>query len=334
MSALGYYLVTILVYGALNGILVLGLNMQFGITGIFNFAYILLVAVGAYATGIAALGPASGSAHYIGGFGWAFPWDVGFGMVVTVVFALGLALVAFRRISHWYLALTLSAISWALLVLATNDLELVNGEIGLAGVPGPWQDRLDPTTYQFVFLGIALVALAVTYAIFWRVERSPLGRALRAVREDEIAAASLGKSPSALKTIGFLLGAAAAGLGGGLSAVYLGGWSTGSWAPGETFILLTAVIVGGRGWGPGAILGSVIVLEGIIEGTRFLPDIGGRTDLMPALQSMLVGAILLAVLWWRPRGLWPEPKERFDTRQRVASTHAPIGVTAVRSDDI
>ncbi len=334
MNALGFYLVTILIYAALNGILVLGLNMQFGITGIFNFAYILLVAVGAYATGIAALGPASGGAHYLGGFGWAFPWDVMFGMVVTIVFSLGLALVAFRRISHWYLALTLSAISWALLVLATNDLDLVNGEIGLAGVSGPWQDRLDQTTYQFVFLGIALFALAVTYAVFWRVERSPLGRALRAVREDETAAASLGKSPAVLKTVGFLLGAAAAGLGGGLSAIYLGGWSTGSWAPGETFILLAAVIVGGRGWAAGSILGSLIVLEAIIEGTRFLPDFGGRTDLLPALQSMLVGVVLLAVLWWRPRGLWPEPKERFSSRREASMAGGPMVVTAVRPDDV
>jgi branched-chain amino acid transport system permease protein len=333
VSALGFYAVTLLIYGAINGILVLGLNMQFGITGIFNFAYILLVAVGAYATGIAALGPASGSAHYIGGFGWGFPWDVAFGMAVTVVFALGLALIAFRRISHWYLALTLSAIAWALLVLATNDLDLVNGEIGLAGVSGPWQDQLDPTTYQFAYLGIALLALAATWLVFWRIERSPLGRALRTVREDELAAASLGKNPARLKTIGFLAGAAAAGLGGGLSVVYLGGWSTGSWAPGETFVLLTAVIVGGRGWGPGAILGSVIVLEGIIEGTRFLPDMGGRTDLLPALQSMVVGLVVLAVLWWRPRGLWPEPKERFDVDRRAPPIVASVGAKAVPSDD-
>jgi branched-chain amino acid transport system permease protein len=334
VNEIGFYLVTILIYAALNGILVLGLNMQFGITGIFNFAYILLVAVGAYATGMAALGPAEGSAHYIGGFGWPFPWDVAFGTAVAVVFALGLALIAFRRISHWYLALTLSAIAWALFVLATNDLDLVNGEIGLAGVPGPWQDQLDPTSYQFVFLAVAVLALVVTYAVFRRVERSPLGRALRAVREDETAAASLGKNPARLKTVGFLLGAAAAGLGGGLSVVYLGGWSTGSWGSGETFILLTAVIVGGRGWGAGAILGSLIVLEGIIEGTRFLPDVGGRTDLLPALQSMVVGLVLLAVLWWRPRGLWPEPKERFEVVGGVASTSVPHAAKAVPSDDV
>jgi len=312
VSGMAFYITTLAIYAGLNGILVLGLNMQFGVTGIFNFAYILLVAVGAYATGIAALpSPIAGGPQYLGGFGWPFPYDVLFGMVVTVLFALVLALVAFRRIANWYLALTLSAISWALLVLVTNFVPLFNGLIGLTGVPGPWEDQLDPATYQFVFLGIVVVALALMYAVMWRIERSPLGRALRATREDAVAAASLGKSPVRLKTTGFLLGAAAAGLGGGLSIVYLGGWSPQSWGSGETFVLLSAVIIGGRGWANGALLGSLIVLEAIIEGTRFLPDVAGRADLLPAIQSVAIGVILLAVLWWRPRGLWPEPKERF-----------------------
>jgi len=311
---MGFYLTTLAIYAGLNGILVLGLNMQFGVTGIFNFAYILLVAVGAYATGVAALpaAVAGPGPQYVGGFGWAFPYDVLFGMAVTVVFALVLALIAFRRIANWYLALTLSAISWALLVLVTNYVPLFNGLIGLTGVPAPWQDTLDPVTYQFVFLGVVVVALVLTYAVMWRVERSPLGRALRATREDAVATSSLGKSPVALKTVGFLLGAAAAGLGGGLSIIYLGGWSPQSWGSGETFVLLSAVIIGGRGWANGAFLGSIIVLEGIIEGSRFLPDVAGRADLLPALQSVAIGVLLLAVLWWRPRGLWPEPKERFE----------------------
>lgn len=313
MDQMGFYVLTMLIYAGLNGILVLGLNMQFGVTGIFNFAYILLVAVGAYATGIAGLPPATpgGNAQYIGGFGWAFPWDVLFGMTVTVLFSLFLALIVFRRIANWYLALTLSAISWALLVLATNYVPLLNGLIGLTNVPGPWEEQLDPATYQWVFLGIVLVSLAITLAAMWRVERAPLGRALRATREDSVAVSSLGKSPIALKTVGFLLGGAAAGLGGGLSIIYLGGWSPQSWGSGETFVLLSAVIIGGRGWVGGALLGSIIVLEGIIEGTRFLPDIGGRSDLLPALQSVAIGVLLLVVLWWKPWGLWPEPKERF-----------------------
>jgi branched-chain amino acid transport system permease protein len=318
VSNLEYYLFTLLIYAAINGLQALGLDMQFGQGGIFNFAYIVLVSVGAYATGIAAVHPAPAHSitQYIGGFGWPFPWDMLFGVAVTVVFALALALICFMRISHWYLALTLASIGYGLRVLATNDVALFNGNIGLAGIPGPWSNQLSPAAYQVVFALISLAALALMYWLFRRVETSPLGRAIRAHREDETAVASLGKSPLRLKTISFLLGSVAAGLGGSLLAIYVGGWNPSAWGVGETFVLLAAIIIGGRGWSAGALFGSVIVLEGIIEGSRFLPEIGGRPGLLPALQGIAVGVILLAVLWWRPWGLWPSPKESFRRGRR------------------
>ena len=324
MQAIEYYLLTMAIYSALNGIAALGLNMQFGVAGILNLAYIVLVAVGAYATGIAALGPppAGGIVTYVGGFQWPFPLDLLFGVLVTLVFASALSLLVFSRITQWYLALTLSAIGYALLVLAANDPAIVNGEAGLIGIPGPFQDQLDPAIYQYVFLAIAAVALVAVYVAFTRIENSPLGRSLKAVREDEVAAKSLGKSATRLKGIAFLLGATAAGLSGGLQALYFGGWNTDSWLSGETFVLLAAVIIGGRGWSRGAFLGSVIVLSVIAEGSRFLPEIGGRTDLVPALQSLLVSCLLLAVLWWRPFGLWPERKERFPPLPRTTAAGA------------
>ncbi|HVA24430.1 MAG TPA: branched-chain amino acid ABC transporter permease [Chloroflexota bacterium] len=312
MSAVEYYVVTMAIYAALNGIQALGLNMQFGLAGIFNFAYIVLVAVGAYATGVAALGPAPGGlTNYLGGFGWAFPWNLLFGIVVTVAFALLLSLICFSRIAHWYLALTLSSIGYALLVLISNERRIFNGIIGLSAIPGPGQDQFSESTYQLVFLGISVAALVLVYALFTLVERSPLGRAMRALRDDDLAGRSLGKDPFRIKMIAFLLGAAAAGLGGGLMALYVGGWNTSGWLSGETFILLAAIVVGGRGWSRGAFVGSIIVLEGLNQGSQFLPDVGNRPDIAPAIQAIVVSMLLLAVLWWRPYGLWPAPKERF-----------------------
>ncbi|HVA23293.1 MAG TPA: branched-chain amino acid ABC transporter permease, partial [Chloroflexota bacterium] len=235
-----FYLTTMAIYTCINGILTLGLNMQFGLAGILNLAFIVLVAVGAYCTGIAALppAPAAGAVHYIGGFGWAFPWDLLFGMLVTVAFACLLGLICFKRIAHWYLALTLSSIGWALLILVSNDANLFNGQTGLIGIPGPWQDQLSPFQYQFVVLAMCVVALAGVFILFSRIEHSPLGRGFRALREDELAAGSLAKNPLRLRMIAFLLGAGAAGLGGGLSAIYFGGWNDSAWQPGETFVIL------------------------------------------------------------------------------------------------
>lgn len=306
-----YYGLTLGIYGCLNGILALGFNLQFGQTGIMNLAFFLLVAVGAYMTSIAGVGPPpqDGVTHYIGGFGWAFPWDLLFGVACTVVFALVLGGFALHRLRNDYLALTLVAIGQGFLVLATNDVGLFNGTAGVNGVAGPFP-QASVGDYEWIFLGVSVIALVIVFVAITRLVRSPLGRAMKTVREEEGAAASLGKNPWRLKMIAFAVGAAAAGLGGGLFAIYVGGWNVQAWQPGETLILLAAVIVGGRGRNLGALVGSIIVLEGIVTVSNFLPTIGS-VEILPNLQSIAIGVLLLAFLWWRPQGILPEQKEKF-----------------------
>ena len=328
MSALEFYIITVAIFGCLNGILALGFNMQFGQAGIVNLAFIVLVAVGAYATGIATVQPASGvfggTGTYIGGFGWAFPWNMLFGVAVTLLFGLLLGGAALMRLRHDYLALCLFAIGVGLQVLVTDYLPLLNGSEGIVGMMAPGQDVLDPAVFQFVFLGISALALVVVYVIFSRVTSSPLGRAMKAVRDDEEAAAAVAKNPWRLKLIAFLLGSLAAGIGGSLQALYIGGWSVQGWRPGENLVLLAAVIVGGRGRNIGALVGSFIVLEGILEATRFLPTIGDP-GLLPNLQTIAIGLLVLAFLWWRPDGILPERKERFARPAAMSLTAALNG---------
>ena len=320
MGAIEYYVLTLAVYAALNGILVLGLNIHFGTTGILNFAYISLVAVGAYATGIASLPPAKQQylTQYVGGFGWDFPWSMLFGTACAVLFALLLGAVAFLRLREDYLALTLFTFGAGLWTLVDNYQPIFNGVTGLNSVNGPGQLTLDASTYQFAFLGIAVVALALIFILFQRLDHAPLGRAWRAMRDDEVAAASLGKSPYRIRMKAFLLGALAAGLGGSLFILYVGGWSPNGWQPAENLILLAAVIVGGRGRNLGVIFGSLLFMEGIVEASRFLPTIADRPDLVGDLQGILIGTIFLAFVWWRPQGIFPERREKF------ARTRAPV----------
>jgi branched-chain amino acid transport system permease protein len=321
MSAIEFYIITVAIFGCLNGILALGFNMQFGQAGIVNLAFIVLVAVGAYATGIASVQPASGvfggTGTYIGGFGWVFPWNMLFGVGVAMLFGLLLGGAALMRLRHDYLALCLFAIGVGLQVLVTDYLPLLNGSEGIVGMSAPGQDVLDPSVFQLVFLGIAAVALVVVFVIFSRVTSSPLGRAMKAVRADEEAAWRL-------KLIAFLLGSFAAGVGGSLQALYIGGWSVQGWSPTENLVLLAAVIVGGRGRNIGALVGSFIVLEGILEATRFLPTIGDP-GLLPNLQTIAIGLLVLAFLWWRPDGILPERKERFARPPAMSLTAALNG---------
>ena len=112
-------------------------------------------------------------------------------------------------------------------------------------------------------------------------------------------------------------------------ALYFGSWNPSAWLPGETFVLLAAIIVGGRGWGRGALVGSIIVLEGLNQGSQFLPVVGNRPDLAPAIQAVVVSLLLMAVLWWRPYGLLPAPKERFPKPEADASLGPPATARAL-----
>jgi ABC-type branched-subunit amino acid transport system permease subunit len=251
-----------------------------------------------------------------------------FGVACALVFAIILGAIALSRLRHDYLALTLFALGQGLLVLATNDTVFLGGVAGVNGVPTPFSDSLTPADAQLAFLGLGAVCLALVFLMFWRVSASPLGRALKAVRDDEEAAVALGKRVWRLKMVAFLLGGGAAGLAGSLLVIYVGGWNTGGWQATETFILLAAVIVGGRGRNVGALVGSVIVFEGIVQSVQFLPIIG-PPELLPSLQPIAVGALLLAFLWWRPQGVLPEQKERFSGTTGRDSTINGLGLLAV-----
>lgn len=316
ITGLEYYAATVLIFACINAIAALGFNLQIGHAGIVNLAILVLISAGGYMTGIAAMPPPphDGFTQYIGGFGWAFPWNVLFGAGCAGALSALLGLVALRRLRADYLALTLVAILEGLQVLVTSDRKLFNGTTGLINIPAPFIDQLDPATFQWVFGGICLVALVVTYWIIARVTSSPIGRAIKAAREDEEAVASLGRDPWAFKMVAFVIGGCAAGLAGGLTALYATGWSPAAWLPQESLLLLTVVIIGGRGRNLGAVVGSFVVYGLIVQASSLLPpsDLTGR---LPELQTLVLGALLLIFLWFRPEGILPESKEKFPARR-------------------
>ncbi len=312
MGALDYFLLTLLFFGAVNALQVLGFDMQFGQVGVVNLAYILLVAIGAYATAIASVQPAGHiiAVTYIGGFGWGFPWNLLFGIAVTVAAAFLLSTIAFRRLRYDYLALVLVSVGEAVLLLATNQTNIVNGETGIVGVTGPLQNSLSNSAWYIFMSLLAVAALVVMCIFYWRVESSPLGRLFKGVREDELLVDSIGRNSARLKSMGFLLGAACAGLAGGLLVLFIGGWSVGGWQPGETFIIVAALILGGRGRITGALVGAFVLMELFLQGGSLL-KLPVSPVTLPVYQQLIAGIAILAILWWRPQGLFPEKKEKF-----------------------
>lgn len=310
MNILEFYLVTLGVIGFTSAIQALGFNLQFGVAGIINLAYVMLVAVGAYATAIASLGPPPLGQTYIGGFGWGFPWNLLFGVVCALIFGAILGVTALLRLRHDYLALTLIAMAQGAQIFTGADIGLVNGVTGMQGVQGPWVTQLSPTAYSLVFLSLAGFVFAICWFIVGRYTKSPFGRALRAVRDDEIGLAALGKSTWILRFSAFSIGAGLAGLAGGLLVLFTSGWNPQAWLPTESAILLAAILVGGRGRNSGAILGAGCIVLVIGQASTYLPPIG-PPQLLPSLQNIIVGLVLLAFLWWRPQGILPERRERF-----------------------
>jgi ABC-type branched-subunit amino acid transport system permease subunit len=134
------------------------------------------------------------------------------------------------------------------------------------------------------------------------------------MRDNEHAAAALGKNVNSLRITVFIIGGAMAGVAGGLQVEFISAWSPGSWVFIESFVLFTAIIVGGSGNALGVALGTALVPVGLLEASRFLPTVGGP-NLLGALEWVAVGGITILFLWIRPRGIVPERPRRFDERE-------------------
>jgi branched-chain amino acid transport system permease protein len=133
---------------------------------------------------------------------------------------------------------------------------------------------------------------------------------LRSVREDEHAAAAYGRAVFFAKYRAYLLGAALAGLAGGLFAVFISAFNPSAWSPQELLLIYAAILVGGRGNPRGVILGVFVVYIGFIELTRFLPAPASRPEFGPALRQVLIGLLIILVLKFRPAGLISERLSR------------------------
>jgi ABC-type branched-subunit amino acid transport system ATPase component len=165
---------------------------------------------------------------------------------------------------------------------------------------------LDFQSYPYFFLGFCVFIFILVFLFMARVSGSRFGLALRSLREDERAAAAFGRDIYRLKLKAYVLGAAFGGLAGGLFAAYLSAFNPSAWSPIETIVLYSAILVGGRGNIKGVVLGVVVMIVFIQESTRFLPEVAGHPTVVPALREIVIGAVLVLFLRFRPQGLLPE----------------------------
>jgi ABC-type branched-subunit amino acid transport system ATPase component len=206
--------------------------------------------------------------------------------------------------------------------LVNNFVPLFNGAAGISIVPAPFQKYFNPQGlgYQFAYGGVAVVLCVFVYFLVRRVTESPYGRSLRAMRDNDIVADSLGKNVRVQRTSVLVLGGMIAGLSGAVLVGFINLWAPGAWGYAETIVLFAAIIVGGAGNHKGAILGALLVPLGFEEITRFIPPLS-NPELVPALEWVAIGLLIIGFLWFRPDGILPE-------RRRILSG-STAKVTAV-----
>jgi len=229
-------------------------------------------------------------------------------VVVVVGLAAVVGAIALRNLRGIYFAVTtLGAVS-ALYLLVENYTPLFDGYNGVYGLINPGQTALNLTYngYRIGFLVVVLVLLFLSYLLVQRLSRSPFGRMLRSVREDERAAAAYGRKVFSAKYRAYLFGAALAGLTGGLFAIFISAFNPSAWTPQELLLIYAAILVGGRGNPRGVILGVFVVYIGFIELTRYLPSPASRPDFGPALRQVLIGLMIILMLRFRPEGVFRE----------------------------
>jgi ABC-type branched-subunit amino acid transport system permease subunit len=311
---MNYYTATLLVYAGVDIIACLALNLQFGVSGIVNFSFIVFQAVGAYTAAVLSMPPDTangGYQIYVGGFQLPFPIPWLGGALAGGLLAVPVGLVVLRKLRSDYQAIALLVLSVIANTVITNARPFLNGAAGIAQVPGPFSDQIDPQNYQYLYVGMTAVCVLLVVVVVQRIVNSPYGRSLRAMREHELAASAIGKNPVELKMTTFIVGGIIAGLSGAILVGYITLWAPSVWLYPETIILFAAIIVGGRGNNLGAILGALLVPVGFEEATRFIPNFG-PVGLIPAMQWVAIGLLIIGFLWFRPEGVRPEPRRVFE----------------------
>jgi branched-chain amino acid transport system permease protein len=327
-TAYQYYIITLLVFFGVNTIACWALNLQYGVGGVMNFAFIMFQAMGAYIGGVLTLGPATAGSfqQYILGASLPFPLPWLLAAVAGGLLAFAVGLFALRPVRRDYQAVVMLVVSIIASTLVVSQASWFNGQNGLFAIPKPFQGGLGLGEIGYGWFYVAMTAAAVlaVYAVVHRLTGSPWGRRLRAMREHPEALASLGVNVWAESMKVYVIGGALASLSGAVLAQFIGAWSPGSWATGETFLYFVAIIVGGAGNNFGALLGAGLVLGVFEESLRYLPSFG-YAGLTEAIQFMLLGVLILAFLWFRPAGLVPERRRRLGAAARARQDAAAQG---------
>ncbi|TPM03803.1 branched-chain amino acid ABC transporter permease [Mesorhizobium sp. B2-3-11] len=325
MDLIGYgafFLTTALIFSLVT----LGLNLQWGLTGLFNVGLAGFVAIGAYTS---ALLTTPDDPARLGGFG--LPILAGWaGAMIVGGIAAALTGMATLRLRSDYLAITTFGVAVVVQLVALNAQKLTGGPFGIGFIPRPFGGLAEtPLLFNLSNLAVVCAVTLIAYLALVHLSRSPWGRVLKALREDERAAISLGKSARFYRVQAFAVGGAIMALAGALQAHFTGFIAPDNYLPILTFQVWVMLIVGGSGSNLGAVIGSVLVWgiwagSGTLTSVFFPPEQQARAA---SLQIVAIGVMLCVILLIRPNGLFGDRprRPRFGKRKRIATDKSSSG---------
>lgn len=285
------YVLHILILCMIYSIFALSLNLELGYTGLYNFGHIAFFGIGAYTSALLSIR------------GMPVPIAMGSGAALACM-AGGLFALPALRLSGDYFGIATFVFAEMAHLFFLNQRELTGGPMGLPGIPRPAVTGSGVQSLPYFLLFAAAFGL-VTFRVLKRITQSPMGRALKVIREDEYVALALGKNTLVLKVKVIMVGSFFAGIAGALWAHYITYISPSDFSLQETILVLLCVVLGGKGthWGP--VLGAFAVIF-FGEFIRFIPIPSEYVRFVAPCQGMVYGLILILMMLKRPQGIIPE----------------------------
>jgi ABC-type branched-subunit amino acid transport system permease subunit len=290
------FLVLLGIVVCFSAILALALNFQWGLGGMVNFGLTGFYALGAYASALLML--KAGANTFVATLG----------AIAIVALVCGLvAFITLRVTEEDYFAIVTLGAGEMLRLMALNEDWLTKGALGLTGIPRPFGTEIAPEYYQYFLLGLSVALLLGTVWFLNVIARSPFGRLVRAVREDDVVAATLGKNVLWVRVRIFAIGGGIIGLAGSMHSFYYQYIDPTQFTNIVIAYAFMAVIAGGRGAHQGAVWGAAVVML-LLEGSRFLKDAipSLDSDQLAAIRIIIIGVGLLLLLIYRPQGFMRE----------------------------
>jgi branched-chain amino acid transport system permease protein len=284
----GNFIGQVLLIVGLFTLMGMGLNLEVGLAGLLDLGFVAFYAVGAYATALLMADSPYALARL--SFWQAMPIAVLVSLIVGVIFGIPVL-----KIRGDYLAVATLALGEIVRVVVLSDAAapFLAGSEGILRIPRPEIGGFvfgTPVSLFYLTLAASLVAAYVA----WRLGESRLGRAWRAIRDDEDVAEALGINLIQVKLLAYGLGAAFAGLAGSIFAVMLGSIYPHSFQLIISINILALIIVGGLGSLPGVAVGATVLI-GLPEMLREFGE----------FRYLFYGLAIIAVMRLKPEGLWP-----------------------------